>query len=77
MIISSPDLKRAGLRPARPGGSEGQPGGGSCPRRPGRVRRPGAPPAPSRGVGMARRGCEELGVPPSPLGGDTAPSRLK
>ena len=70
MKIISPDLKRAGLRPARAGGREGQPGGGNWPRRPGSVIRP----PPTRGVGIASRGCgPPWGVAPSLRGGDTAP----
>ena len=69
-----PDLNRAGLRPARAGGRWGQPGGGSWPRRPGRVRRPPT----ARGAGIARRGCgpDTGGGPPSDRGGDTAPPPL-
>ena len=71
----SPDLNSAGLRPARAGGKEGQPGGavtpGSPPSRPGRL---------NRGVGIARRGWPPPpppGPPSSVRGGDTAPLGLK
>ena len=75
--LISPDLKSAGLRPARAGGKEGQPGGvtpvtpvtpGNPPSRPGRL---------NLGVGMARRGWPGGGPPTSVRGGDTAPLGLK
>ena len=72
----SPDLNSAGLRPARAGGKDGQPGGGVTPGNP-----PSRPGRLNRGVGIARRGCPPPPPPPGPpssvRGGDTAPLGLK